>query len=259
MNEVEKPSVCPTCKSPHLSGAFCPQCGQKLSIQRFTLNRSLSAVLSQVFNLEKGFLYTLKELILRPEWVRDRYLQQGTARYFHPFRFVFVLATLSALLTVLMGAFGVNNGMEPFQSIPDSEQGAQFIRKIVDFTQNYLAFIMLLAIPFYALVAGWFYRKFKLYYGEHLIMASYANGLALALGLPAIALILLPRGPIIFSMLSTLISVLAMAWVYRRCFRQSWILSIVKMVLITLIVGIMSVLLGGTIGFLYAITTKMAR
>jgi len=257
MQEVVKPAACPTCKNPHLNGPFCAQCGQKLSTERFTLKRSLRAVLSQVFNLEKGFFYTLRELIARPEWIRHRYLQQGTTHYFHPFRFVFVLATLSALFTVLSGVFEAPaNGMEPLQGASSSEESAEFNRQIVAFTQNYLAFIVMLAIPFYALVAGWFYRKFQLYYGEHLIVASYAYGLSLALGLPAIALVWLPKGMLLSPLISTLISILAMTWVYRRCFQQSWLLSSIKMILITLIAGLMLMLLAGLLAFGYALATR---
>ena len=261
VNELQKPESCPTCGRQELSGTFCPACGQKLSAQRFTLKRSLSAAIAQVFNLEKGFLHTLRELILRPEWVRDQYLQQGTVRYFHPFRFVFVLATLTALLTILSGAFeDVNQGWAEgyAENGNNTEEGAQFNQTVFKYIQNYLAFIIMLAIPFYALIARLFYRKFKLYFGEHLIIASYAYGLALALSLPFIALYPLPKGPLIGTAVTTIVSLGAMVWVYHRCFRQNIFISVLKMLAITILSTILLIIISGIIGFAVAITGKIA-
>ena len=57
-------------------------------------------MLTNIFNLEKGFLYTTWALIKTPGKVVSEYLSGITIPYAHPFRFIFVSATISTLIAV---------------------------------------------------------------------------------------------------------------------------------------------------------------
>jgi hypothetical protein len=64
----EEKTLCKNCADP-LHGAYCSNCGQKLITKRYTVLDSIHMVFNQVFNLERGIMFTLKELLVSPQKV----------------------------------------------------------------------------------------------------------------------------------------------------------------------------------------------
>jgi hypothetical protein len=97
-------TVCKSCSS-NLNGTYCSICGQKVISKRFTLKKSVGWLFANIFNLEKGFLSTTWDLIKKPGKVVSNFLNGITVPYAHPFRFIFVWATVSTLIAVYTGAY----------------------------------------------------------------------------------------------------------------------------------------------------------
>ncbi|MDC1451187.1 hypothetical protein N8371_02055 [Vicingaceae bacterium] len=49
-----------------LNGAYCSSCGERTISKRFTVKESIGWLLTNIFNLEKGFLHTTWALIKSP-------------------------------------------------------------------------------------------------------------------------------------------------------------------------------------------------
>ncbi len=69
-------------------GNFCPNCGQKYIDKRFTVKESIAWAFHSIFNFDKGFGLTSKDLILKPGKVIIGFLNGITVKYAHPFRFI---------------------------------------------------------------------------------------------------------------------------------------------------------------------------
>lgn len=228
-------------------GYFCPRCGQKYMDGRFTLKESVSWILGQILNLEKGFFHTIWQLIFKPGIVINDYLNKATVRYIHPFRFAFIVATISALITISSGAFETQ---ELSQYLPNkTEKEVEMIENFIEEFKKYFTLIMLVFIPFYAFGTQLIYRRFKKNFTEHLILNCYAYGFSLVLAWPLIFIVLLPNGLIYHGTISFIVSLLAIAWVYAKFFKE----SVFKAFLKTILVTIFSMILGAIVGAIFSI------
>lgn len=236
------------------SGHYCPRCGQRYMEGRFKFKESAEWVFAQIFNLDAGFFYTIWQLILRPGEITKDYLNKATRRYVHPFRFAFIVASLSAILTLLSGAFE-STDLSQF-STDKTEEGIQRMEEVFDFVKKYLSLIMLAVIPFYAMVAKWFYAKRKLNYTEHLIVACYAYSFSLIISWPLILLVLLPNGLFINGLISFPATIIAMAWVYNKTFKENFLISVLKLLALNIIAGIIAMLFATLIGVAFALVSK---
>jgi hypothetical protein len=64
MSEQYQMDFCKLCQS-ELSGEFCAQCGHPQTLKRIDGTYILSEI-GSVFNFEKGILFTIRELLIRP-------------------------------------------------------------------------------------------------------------------------------------------------------------------------------------------------
>ena len=98
---------CPTCGR-HYVGNFCPQCGQSAKIGRYSLKNALLLYLD-VWGLgNRGMFRTIRDLFLRPGYMIQDYLRGMQMAYFPPFKMLFLLATLSLLVSSGLNIKGEN-------------------------------------------------------------------------------------------------------------------------------------------------------
>ena len=64
MTEQNKIDFCEHCQNEH-TGNYCATCGRAQNLKRIDRNYVFSEIKS-VLNLDKGILYTIKELLIRP-------------------------------------------------------------------------------------------------------------------------------------------------------------------------------------------------
>ncbi|MEQ8909568.1 MAG: DUF3667 domain-containing protein [Vicingaceae bacterium] len=232
-------------------GYFCPRCGQRYMEGRFEFKESTEWVMAQLFNLDKGFFHTIWGLIKKPGKVVHDYLNKATIRYMHPFRFAFIVATISALVTVLSGAF---ESTELAHMMPDqNEAQVERMEKLMDFIKKYMSLIMVLSIPFYAIASFLIYKKKKYNFTEHLILNSYAYAHSLIIALPLTFLVLLPNGIVLNGTLSTIVGVLVVAWVYASFFKENFFISLLKSILTSIIAVVFAMIGGGIISIIAAL------
>lgn len=241
---------CVNCGTLHDS-KYCPNCGQKYIGKRYTLKDSIAMVLGQVFNLERGFLFTSREIIVRPGNVIRGFLAGNTMRYFHPFRFVFVWASVSALLSLWLGSFD-----QVAQYMQFGEQEAEQSKKGMEIVSNYLTLITMAGIPFFALFSFLFYRKSKLNYTEHLIINAYAQGASIILGLVFTGLYFFPPTVPIAIYGGTVLMFVVGGIVLARATATNVLWSIVKYILAFFCALIVIMILSSLGVIIYALITK---
>jgi len=86
---------------------YCPDCGQKRTVKRYNWKGVLRSVTNGLLSPESGFLYTVKELFLRPGPTTRNYLEGKRIRIFSPFPFMFLTGTIFA------AASGIRHALYP--------------------------------------------------------------------------------------------------------------------------------------------------
>ena len=81
---------------------FCPDCGQSVKEKRLENKTFFIGVLSGLSRINKGFLYTAWQLIIRPWKVIRDYIQCRRIRYVPPISMLIVVCFISAFVSSLM-------------------------------------------------------------------------------------------------------------------------------------------------------------
>ncbi|MFK7773857.1 MAG: hypothetical protein AB8F94_17030 [Saprospiraceae bacterium] len=152
----------------------------RISMQ--TIYESILAVL----NFEKGFSFTVKNLLLNPGETLSNYLFTAErTKHIKPMNFLILMITIATFLTLqliktsnpdavsgneindVMGGTSVNLG----ENIPQKLNNAIGIFNTL--VKQYYHIFQLLKIPFFALATFWIFRKKQYNYAEHLIINSF--------------------------------------------------------------------------------------
>lgn len=219
-------NTCKNCGN-SFEGNFCNHCGQKLITQRFTLKESLFWIVGSIFNFEKGFLHTTVEAIVRPGELIKSFIKGRTIRDAHPFRFVFIWATISALLGVYLNVYE-ESGLVFNEMAGQSEEQLERSRKVMGFMKQYMSFVMMFMIPFIAFGTYLVCKRKGLNYAEHLIMIAYGNGASIVIGLPILFAYFFVEDTALLSKLSVVLGILVMGRVLAQTVNDHIIIGILK-------------------------------
>jgi hypothetical protein len=160
-----------------VEGNFCASCGQSTKIDRINLAYFLSQLSNDVFQINKGLFYTLKELSIRPgHSIRD-YLFGKRKNHFPPIAYAFTLSTIYFLLTQFVeGATLMNDFVQGFTNgSVGSEIEEQQIAALSWFAKNY-AYTILMLIPIYSLASYLAFWGSGFNYLEHFILNAFVVG-----------------------------------------------------------------------------------
>lgn len=83
---------------PHQQANICPNCAQPLSPTKLDW-RFVIEEARMVIDLDKGILYTIKEVLLRPGASIRHYLNVDRSKFMRPFLFLFILSAISTFVT----------------------------------------------------------------------------------------------------------------------------------------------------------------
>lgn len=190
-------------------GKFCQNCGQKTDTHRIALGHFLTHDLMHgVWHLEKGILFTIKEIFVRPGQAALDYIKGKRIRYYN----VFYLSLLLIGLNILASHF--------FNSIhPQTEETNKDSAAILLFLEKNVKIILLCVVPVIALNAMLVFRRLRLNFAEHLILGGFnlAGMLVINVGLIFFSFLNTYDTPDIFGILeavSFFACILFPLWVY---------------------------------------------
>jgi len=167
---------------------YCPNCGQLLRVKRITLSHLMHEVAHTFWHLEKGFLFTLKELGRNPGTMQKKYLSGIRLNYQKPFPLFAISGTICALALFFI-----------YRNAPN--QSDQF------FYKHYYFIVQAAMLPFYALVTYLLFKSPQLLYAEALVMNVYMLGFMSVLIVPLNCLwYFLPNGVISLLEIISLVS-----------------------------------------------------
>ena len=201
---------------------FCNNCGQKRLQGRLRLKEVITNTLDLLFNVEKGIIFTIKELTLRPGTVIAEYIDGKRIKYFNPFKFLVVFVTINTFLSLKIADYGTDARI-----IDDSEINSNTFPFLL---KDYWDLLSFLIVPIYAIFSKILFKEYKFNYTEHLVLNSYVIGYQNLVGsiYYIIFLIFCPDcGSGLYPMLLGLIFFI---WCYMDLFRKRSLLTFIKLI-----------------------------
>lgn len=239
-----------------VEGAFCSHCGQKLNLGRINFPNFLVEVSEGVFQVNKGFFYTVRELSVRPGKSLKEFLNGKRKNHFKPIAYLLLLSTLYFLLAKITNqSTWVDGIIEGWMNGANEDSSAMEIPEfVIWFSKNY-AYTTLLLIPIFSLATYLSFKKSGKNYLEHIVLNSYITGhQALIYAFFAITAIFIESK--VFDFLPLLLAISYTFWVFGQFFsdgnRRLKILMIVMRTILTyilyLLFGVVFIFVLGIIG-----------
>lgn len=160
-----------------IDGKFCSNCGQNSKVGRINLATVLNEFSEGVFQINKGFFYTLRALFARPGKSLQEFLDGKRKNHFKPIAYVLTLSTLYFLITqVTHQNTWIDDAITGWMNGATEESSRAGIPKIATwFAKNY-AYTTLILLPLFSLASYLSFLKFGKNYLEHFVINSYITG-----------------------------------------------------------------------------------
>ena len=142
-------------------GNFCSSCGQKANVKRFIVKNIPGEFIHGFFHVHHGFLFTVKELFIRPGVSIRAYIAGKRVTYFNPFTYL-------VLLSILVGFMFSHSGM-----MEHVRENFMASGETLQFTRKHFSYRLLLSIPAYTLMTWILFKPFKYNFAEHFIVNTF--------------------------------------------------------------------------------------
>ncbi|NNE01688.1 MAG: DUF3667 domain-containing protein [Eudoraea sp.] len=155
------------------NGYFCPECGQRLSVNRVNFKETIQDFADVVFSVNGPLLTTLKGLIKQPGLVIREYLQGKRKKYYKPVAFFLLTTVVYLIIRQLIG-------FDPFRnSMIQVEEGSLDGTTLTD-ARNYMLlninnFLFIFVFTLATFSKLFFFKKYSL--AEFLAISFYLIGI----------------------------------------------------------------------------------
>ena len=169
MSEQIHDDRCNKCNS-EVIGNFCSTCGTAQKLNRINGAFILSEIAS-IFNFEKGILFTIKELLIRPGVNIRKFIQEDRKRLVKPLSFII----LSSLIYTLAKQWLDFDG--GYINLSDLGLEDSAITPIMTWVSANYGIVNILMANFIAIWLKIFFRKYNYNYFEILILLYFVLGI----------------------------------------------------------------------------------
>ena len=149
---------------------YCPQCGQPTKLKRIDGHYILSEI-GSVLNFDKGILFTIRELFLRPGQSVNKFIADDRNRLVKPIIFIIVTSLIYSLINHF---FHIEDSYVKFEDAKQSTTGSIF--KWIQEHYGYANIIMGVFIAFWTKL---FFRKYNYNFFEILILLCFVMGIGM--------------------------------------------------------------------------------
>ena len=208
-DENGHPQNCLNC-SAALVGSYCHVCGQSAHTHRMSFKHFvLHDVAHGIFHLEKGIIYTLKQVLTRPGKAAREYLAGRRVGYFN----------LLTLLLMCAALYIYSQGTLETVELKGTRLGS-----VVNFFGHYVKWIILCSGFVFSFSTCLLFRRAHLNYTEHLILNGFLlAGVLLINSLESLLINLLKTED--SGLIPAMLTGIYVSWGYWGAFRQDYSLS----------------------------------
>ena len=163
---------------------FCPTCGQPTPAHRIDWHFLGHELEHSVLHMDRGILFSLKELMLRPGRLIRDYLDGRRANQVKPLLLIMITAALVVFLTRYVVGLEVADSMVAIGNAdasrlqgdlsPQMEKVFAAFNAVKEWTNGHFALVTLLLLPFEAAAFKLAFRRFReLNYPEWLVITAF--------------------------------------------------------------------------------------
>lgn len=163
---------------------FCPACGQPTPAHRIDWHFLGHELEHSVLHMDRGILFSLKELMLRPGYLIRDYLDGRRANQVKPLLLIMITAALVVFMTRYVVGIGVADSMVAIgnadaarmhiDSSPYMMKVFTAFNAVKEWTNGHFALVTLLLLPFEAIAFKLAFRRFReLNYPEWLVITAF--------------------------------------------------------------------------------------
>lgn len=149
---------------------FCGHCGQPVNIKRVDSHYILHEI-QHVLHFEKGILYTIKELLIRPGQNIKEFIGDNRSRLVKPILFIIIT---SLIYTIINHFFHIEKGYIVYTGTEKSAVGS-----IVDWVQNHYGYGNIIMGIFISFWLKLFFKKYSYNFFEILILLCFVMGVGM--------------------------------------------------------------------------------
>lgn len=160
-------TICENCTTP-ITQNFCPNCGQVAILKRIDGHYIIHEI-EHVIHFEKGILYTIKELLIRPGESVRHFISKNRNRLVKPIIFIVVNSLIYTLINTF---FHIKDGYMIIQEVTPSTIGL-----IMGWIQSHYGYVNIMVGVFIALWLKLFFRKYDFNFYEIVIMLCFTIGI----------------------------------------------------------------------------------
>lgn len=155
-------SITHTCKSCGFSGRgnYCSFCGQSFNIKRISIIELLREIYHFFTHIERGFVFTLKQLIIAPGRMQRIYIEGKRNIHQKPFSMFLICATIAAI-----SRYWIFNALIHYYH-------ADIISE-AKFFHEYMVIMFLVLVPIYVLIMYLIFDKSGYNYAEIGVIILY--------------------------------------------------------------------------------------
>lgn len=157
---------CKNCET-EVTQNYCPNCGRPQQLKRVDSHYILSEI-GSVFNFQKGILYTIKELLIRPRKNIRAFISEDRNRLVKPIMYILIT---SVIYTIFVKIFHFE---DDYINYSGNEESA--LLEIFKWVQGNYGYANIIMAAFIGLWLKLFFRKYPFNLFEILILLCFVMG-----------------------------------------------------------------------------------
>lgn len=167
---------CKNCTN-EFDNKFCNYCGQRASVERINWKYLVNSIANDIFQINHGFLYTAKILLLKPGKSLKDFFNGKRKDFYKPLAFLLISSTIFLLATKLIGnETFVDDFVSGFKNASNDRTNKIANYPLFDFLTINQTYVFLLIVPLFSIASLFPYRKSKYNFSEYLILNLYITG-----------------------------------------------------------------------------------
>lgn len=206
-------------------GAFCASCGQKEFSGRITIKGTLTEAFQGIFNIERGLWFTIKALCFRPGEAIAEYISGAVKKYYNPFKFLLLAATIGTLTNYLIA--DEMDSMMLGADVQMEGDGRDFTKIVLGIIFEHYVLFTVSFLPVLSILTWLLFYRTKKNLAESIVFTAYLLGnYTLIYGTIGVVAILVGAGVWGVSAISMIALLVYFSWAARRFFQVTWLASL---------------------------------
>lgn len=209
---------------------FCKECGQSMHTHRITMGHILHEISHYFTHADKGLIYIIREMFLRPGTVVEEYIAGKRKKYFNPYTFLLLCSTISAYIYWKIRFYTNIQLQQGKNNSPEAAEVNKLMMQTTELMERYGKIITLFMLPILAAISLLFYTRRQYNYAEHLTIQTFilAQTSVINVFVTLLSYYVFPDSYFFFNMIFQAVFLFYLAIVFSKVFKEHFLVSLLK-------------------------------